>query len=176
MAATAVSRERVEAALSDAIDLLGQLEPDRLDPADTAALLLELRRFIDRAEGEFARLATAVDESGEWRRTGASSMPAWLSEQTGMARGRARAAVELGSAMGEVPALERAVRSGELSPTAAAAVIPAIGDDGFADVAERLVAEVSGMTPTAAERHLERWRAVTDTADDATRRASARER
>lgn len=67
------------------------------------------------------------------------------------------------------------MRAGDVSPAAAAKVIPAIGDTGFDRAAGRLIDEMRGMTPAAAGRHVEAWRAVTNPVGDDQRRATARE-
>jgi hypothetical protein len=173
MSSATTAGDRVSDPLDDAVDAFALRAAGSMPPAEAAESLVSLRRSIDRLEGEFARLAAVVSESGEWKASGASSMPAWLSRTTGMARGRAGAAVELGEAMSVVPALDQAVRSGELSPASAAAVIPAIDDDGFRSVAELLISEIAGTTPSAAQRRVESWRAVNNPANDTERRRTA---
>jgi len=173
MSSATTAGDRVSSSLAAAVEAVAQVGPGSLEAAE---VLVGLRRSIDRLEGEFARLAAGVCESEVWRASGATSMAAWLARSSAMALGRARAAIELGAAMREVPALEVAVRSGDLSPGAADAVVPAVGDDGFADVAEALIAEMVGMTPTSAARHVEQWRAVTNPADDTERRRTANDR
>ena len=118
--------DRARATLSAAVAAIDQLPLDELEPRDAAGVLVALRRSIDQLEGAFARVAVAVEASGAWQASGATSMAAWLARSTGMSFGRARAAAELGEAMADVPALGAAVRSGDLSPGAAAQVIPAL--------------------------------------------------
>lgn len=175
MGSAKTAGDEVGDTLDAAVDAVGSLDLDALDPAQTARLLVRLGRTIDRLEGETARLAAAVDRSEVWRGSGAPSMPAWWSTQTGIGLGRARAAVELGQAMGDLPALDAAVRSGELSPAAAAKLLPAVADDGFAAVAGELIGEIAAMTPAQAARHVEQWRAAANPADDTERRRTAAE-
>lgn len=96
MGSAKTAGDEVGDTLDAAVDAVGSLDLDALDPAQTARLLVRLGRTIDRLEGETARLAAAVDRSEVWRGSGAPSMPAWWSTQTGIGLGRARAAVELG--------------------------------------------------------------------------------
>ncbi len=156
----------------------GLAELAQVDPADLSAdgaeeLAVELARAGDRIGGELARVAHVVAESGSWRTGGATSPAAWMSRRTGTGLGRARAALELGAAMDAVPELDSAVRSGELSPGAAAAVVPAIEDDGFGEIAGALIDELGGLTPAKARTHVEEWRAVANPVDDAERRRTA---
>ncbi len=174
MSSAAIAGDRVSDTLEAAVDALTRVLPDSLGADEAALVLLGVRRAIDRLEGEFARLAAVVDRSKAWRASGSTSMAAWLSRTSGMAPGRVRNAVELGRAFEAVPALGDAVRSGELSPAAAAKVIPAITDDGFADVATPLIGELAGRTPAAVQRDIEHWKAAANPADDHERRADAR--
>ncbi len=173
MSSNVIDGDRTGVTLAAAVDAVARLDPDDLDTADLAVVLVGLRRSIDRLEGEFARLTTAADTAGVWAADGAVSMATWLSRRTGIGLGRARAAAELGAAMDTVPELDTAVRSGELSPDTAATVIAAVDDPGFPDSAGALIAEIAGMTPTRAARHVETWRAVANPVDDTERRRTA---
>lgn len=165
--------ESVLAALAGALDGVAQIDAVALRSDEGPNALTELIGLANRLGGEIARVAAAVDDAGEWRRSGASSMAAFVSNATGLGWGAARAATELGHAMNECGALDEAVRSGDVTPAAAAAVIPAISDDGFDAIAEELMAEVAGLTPTKTERHVEAWRAVANPVDDEQRRVDA---
>ncbi len=170
-----ISANGTIAALADVGVLVGSLSPDSVSARDTELVLQSLARLADQVTGATARFASAVAESESWRAGGSTSAAAGVSRLTGIGLGRARGAIELGDAMADVPALDDAVRSGELSPGAAAAVIPAVDDDGFADVADRLIDELKGLTPAKAQTHVETWRAVANPVDDTERRRTARD-
>lgn len=158
-----------------ALDDVASVDPDGLRADEVEEMAVGLAAVGDRVGGELARFAHAVAESGSWREAGSTSAPAWLSRRTGIGFGRARGVVELGEAMAAVPELDAAVRSGGVSPAAAAAVVSAVGDDGFGAIARALIGELAGMTPARARRHVEAWRAAAHPVDDGERRRSARE-
>lgn len=159
--------------VGDAMDAVAQLSLDDLEAGEASMLLVELSSLSNRIHGEVARVAARVEKSGEWVASGANSAAAHLSNATGMAWGAAKAAIDLGDAMARTPALDSAVRSGALGPTAAAAVVPAVDDDGFGEIADDLIGELIGLTPTKARRHIEAWRAMANPGDDAERRRKA---
>lgn len=173
MAATDLSPHDVVETLAAAVDSVGELDLDGFEEGEAPHTLIELSRLADRLSGEIARLSAHVAAGDEWQESGASSPAAFLSKSTGMAWGRARDTIGLGTAMADCPALGDAVRTGELSPAAALKVVPAITDDGFADVADELIGELAGMTPTRAEQHVEAWRTVANPIDDTERRRRA---
>lgn len=175
MNSTPTTAAATHAGLAGVVDVVGQLDLAALEPGEASELLGALCNISDRLTGEIARVAAAVAQSGEWISSGATSMASFVSNMTGMAIGKARGAVELGDAMTVVPALDAAVRSGAVSPAAAAAVVPTIDDDGFAEVAAELIAELAGQTPAKAQRHVEAWRASANRDDDDARRSKAHE-
>lgn len=160
-------------ALADAVDRVSEVDVAALGPSKGPDTLTDLVILANRLGGEIARVAAAVDKSGAWRESGAASMAAFMSNSTGLGWGAARASIELGGAMESCPDLDIAVRSGVLSPTAAAKIVPALGDDGFADIAADLIAEVARLTPTKVAAHVEAWRAVANPVDDSARRMRA---
>ncbi len=168
--------DAVSRTLTAAVDAVASLEGAALAPDEATDLAVLVSRSIDRLGGELARLSVEVEESGEWSTAGATSAAAHLSNSTGMAWGSARRTLELGRALETVPALERAVRSGDVSPAAAAKVVPMISEDWFDDAADALLAEMTGMTPTEAERHVAGWRAVAGPTDEIERRRTAEDR
>ncbi len=175
MFVTHFSPRNVVEDLTAAIDSVGCLDLDRFEPGDEARTLIELARLADQLNGEIARVAAHTAAGVEWKEAGATSPAAFLANTTGMAWGRARDTIELGAAMAGCPELDNAVRTGSLSPAAALKVLPALGDDGFCDVAGELIGEVMGMTPAKAAKHVEAWRAVVNPVDDCKRRRRADE-
>lgn len=160
-------------ALADAVDRVAEIDVAAFDPDQGPNTLTALITLASRIGGEIARVAAALDESGAWREAGATSMAAYMSNETGLGWGAARASIELGGAMSRCPELDTAIRSGQLSPAAAAKIIPALNDDGFDDVAADLIDEVVGLAPTKVATHIEAWRAVANPVDDSARRMRA---
>ncbi len=125
------AREEVLAGLAalgpgaDAVSLLGQVR--------------DLAGFIDRAQGQLARLAAAVDAVDGASEAGYSSTAAFLRHGCGRAAGRAGELVATGRALRSLAATEKALMAGEISFDAAhvicrsAAQIP---DAGMAQIAE----------------------------------------
>lgn len=175
MFVTGFSPRNVVEGLQAAVDSVGDLDLDRLETGDETRILIEFARLADRLNGEIARVAAHAATGVAWKEFGATSPAAFLANSTGMAWGRARDAIELGAAMADCPELDAAVRTGAMSPAAAVKVLPALGDDGFADVAGELIGEMVGMTPAKAAKHVEAWRAVVNPVDDSERRRRADE-
>lgn len=169
-----------DAAVADALVMvraglaaLAEVEVSALAPEVVAEVAIELAQVEGVVGAELARFAAAVADRGVWADDGAASPFAWLSSRTGMGWGAARRSVELGAAMAQVPELDAAVRSGDVSPGAAAVVLRAIEDEGFGDVAGPLIAELAGLTPAKARRHVEEWRALFDPIEESERRRRA---
>lgn len=162
--------------LHSAVDAVGSIDVGSLDDQELRHALVEVQRAADRLGAQAALLSAEAAERELWRHEGAASAPSWIGRITGVGRGRARGAVELGEAMRRDERLSAAVTSGIVSPAAAGAVVPAMDDDEFADTGGQLIEELAGMTPSAAGRRVEAWRATADRASDDERRETARER
>jgi hypothetical protein len=167
------SARRAQGSIDAVFEALDTLDLDQLPDDAASELLVTLCHAADRLGGHIARVAAVVDASGAWRASGATSMAAWLSRTAGVGLGRARSLVELGEAMATCPVLDEAVRAGSMSPAAAAALIPAMSDDGFDEASTQLVAELAGKPPAQARRHVEQWRATAHPVDDTQRRRTA---
>ena len=125
--------------------------------ADALALLGEIRdlaRFIDRAQGELARLTGALDAAGGAAEAGYSSTVAFLRHGCGRSPGRAGELVATGRALRRLEATGTALTAGEISFDSAHAICRAAGQlgDGAAAAAveEQLLAFARPQPPPAA--------------------------
>src|SRR5918994_588176 len=115
------------AALTAAVEELAAQDLDRLDNAALAAQVLELRRLLDRLEGQWLQQLAAVDGRGA---AGAEhgqefgSTAAWLRNRLRLSARTATSAVRTARALFRGPLTEtaRALTSGELSPVHAQVV------------------------------------------------------
>ena len=125
--------------------------------ADALALLGEIRdlaRFIDRAQGELARLTGVLDAAGGAAEAGYSSTAAFLRHGCGRSPGRAGELVATGRALRRLEATGKALTAGEISFDSAHAICRAAGQlgDGAAAAAveEQLLAFARPQPPPAA--------------------------
>ncbi len=127
------------------------------ETADALALLGEIRdlaSFIDRAQGELARLTGVLDAAGGAAEAGYSSAAAFLRHGCGRSPGRAGELVATGRALRRLEATGRALTAGEISFDSAHAICRAAGQlgDGAAAAAveEQLLAFARPQPPPAA--------------------------
>src|SRR5207249_5200342 len=123
-------------------EFVAGLEPETL-PAEAAAGLVDTFATIEKlgAAGK-ALAARRVAASNLWRGAGERSAAHWLARRAGSSVGAAVATLETAARLGELPALDGAVRAGELSPVQANEIASAAGSD--ADAGAELVAVARG--------------------------------
>ncbi len=85
------------------------------------------------AAGAKRRLARKVEESRAWQAEGDRSVADWMARHSGTSTGRARAEVEASKQLAKLPATDKAVAAGELSPQQAEAVADAASADPSAE-------------------------------------------
>ena len=110
---------------ADAVELLGQVH--------------DLAGFIDRAQGELARLTGVLDAADGAAEAGYSSTAAFLRHACGRSAGRAGELVAVGRALRALEATGKALAAGEVSFDSAHVICRAasqIPDPGMAQVAE----------------------------------------
>jgi hypothetical protein len=127
------------------------LDPDVLAPEAAAGMVRELVA-IERLAGAGKLLVLGrVVGSGVWKSEGARSEAHWLAKQAGISLGHARGLLAAAESVREVPAVEAAVRRGELSepqvqeiapaaaadPSAAAELLDSARDEAFGKLKER---------------------------------------
>jgi hypothetical protein len=111
--------------VTGAVELLGQVR--------------DLAGFIDRAQGELARLAAALDAADGASEAGYSSTAAFLRHACGRLPGRAGELVATGRALRVLATTEKALIAGQISFDAAHMIcrtVTEIADPGLAQVAE----------------------------------------
>lgn len=86
-----------------------------MDPDAAERELAELSSHLDAATHRQLVFIRAIDESGHWHRQGAVSCAHWLSWRVGLDLGAARERIRVGRALSSLPAIDGALRRGELS-------------------------------------------------------------
>ena len=133
----------MEAALRE---FVSALEPETLT-ADAAVALVDTFVTLEKlvAAGK-ALAARRVAESDHWRGAGERSAAHWLARRAGSSVGAAMATLETAARLPELPAVDRAVRAGELSAAQANEIASAAGADPGAQAELVRVARRDGIT------------------------------
>ncbi len=109
----------------------GMVQPDpmpRSEASDLAAVVaLEAEvsvaaGVLNAAHARLVELTASALASGSWCQSGVHSPQQWLAWKAGLTAAHARQVVEVARRVGELPALDRAVKAGELSVDQAAVV------------------------------------------------------
>ena len=95
--------------------MLATLDPALLRPRDAVAVLEAASAVEQRAAALKTLVADRAADAATWSRDGHRSPEAWLAEKTGTSFGAAAATLEASERLTELPAIQAAVRSGELS-------------------------------------------------------------
>src|SRR5438477_9611780 len=135
--------QEMEAALRE---IVAGLEPEALS-ADAAVGLVDTFVSMEKlvAAGK-ALAARRVAESNHWRGAGERSAAHWLARRSGTSIGSAMATLETAARLPELPAVDRAVRAGELSAVQANEIASAAGADPGAQAELVRVARRDGFT------------------------------
>ena len=107
--------DAVESALGLVSPVLLELDPARLTGGDAVSLyvsMVALERLVVAAK---TLLAPRIDVSGVWRDSGHRNASALLAELEGIAPGHARATLEVGRRLEQLPGTEEVLRQGALS-------------------------------------------------------------
>jgi hypothetical protein len=94
---------------------LAELDPNELTSGEVADYAVESQRVRSLADAHCARSAGAVDRSKAWTVDGAKSATAWLAWKTGIAKGRASAAVVGARDLRNMPLTEAAMLAGTIT-------------------------------------------------------------
>ena len=117
--------ERLRGLLGDVHEWIDALDPEVMQ-ARTAKAHLELLAEITRAcEGATTLLAARVAQTRVWADDGARSPAEYLAKATGAPMGQAIGMLETAARLEHLPAIEAALRDGQLSPAQARAVTQA---------------------------------------------------
>src|SRR5205823_14030514 len=132
----------MEAALRE---FVAGLDPEALS-VDAAVGLVDAFVSMEKlvAAGK-ALAARRVAESDHWRGAGERSAAHWLARRSGTSTGSAMATLETAARLPELPAVDRAVRAGELSAAQANEIASAAGADAGAAAELVTVARDNGI-------------------------------
>ena len=155
-------------ALDTALDECAAADLSLLSGSDLAALVVDLRRVATRLEAEIARVVHAASQGEVWRAAGASSMEAWLADQTQVSFRSARDQVRLAGTLAAAPIIADKMADGELSVDNARLLGTVVGNEHFDGDAELLMEMASG-SPKDTRRGLESWLAMADESGEAER-------
>jgi hypothetical protein len=128
----------MSATISQALDLLrvgvAQLDPDTYDGPGATALAKELAEITRLSEAGTTLMARRVRDTGAWAHDGVHRDAAgWLAGITGETLGRARATIDTGLLLTELPETEAALREGRLSASRASDLATAASADPAAE-------------------------------------------
>jgi hypothetical protein len=82
---------------------------------DLAQEIATLSAYLDAATHRLLQCIRSFDETGGWHEQGAISCAQWLSWRVGWDRGTARERVRVARALGKLPLIDEALRTGGLS-------------------------------------------------------------
>ncbi len=105
------------------------LEPGRYRPADVPVVLQRIARaekLCGAAKLLMSKRAASIRSD---ERDGRTSAAKWIAEQSGDAVGKARRDLETADRLASQPALESALRAGDVSPAQASVLLPALEVD-----------------------------------------------
>ncbi|MEP7115599.1 MAG: DUF222 domain-containing protein [Ilumatobacteraceae bacterium] len=128
---------------------------------DLATLVVDLRRVANRLEAEIGRVVQAATTDEVWRDSGATSMEAWLANETQVSIRSARDQVRLAGTLAASPLVAGKMADGELSVDNVRLLGAVVGEQQFAGDADLLVEMASG-SPRDTRRGLEQWLALVD--------------
>src|SRR5258706_10803247 len=86
-----------------------------LSGTDVATVVVDLRRCATRLEAEIARAVHAAEQVEVWRDTGATSMEAWLADETQISMRSARDQVRLAGTLAAAPLVAEKMAEGGVS-------------------------------------------------------------
>lgn len=105
--------------------ILVSIDPALLHPRDALALLEAASAVEQRAAAIKTLVADRAADAGAWARDGYRSPEEWLSQTTGTSYGEAAATLEASAKLPELPAVEQAMRKGELPAPKLREIAPA---------------------------------------------------
>ena len=151
-------------------DVVATLDPDTLEGAFATELVEEFAAIERLAAVGKALCAQRVAKSGVWRRHGDRSPARWMARTTGTSVGNALGVLETAERVGDLPATETALRSGELSEVqaqeivSAAALSPSSESELLAAAKTETVSELKGrctkVKAAAGADELDRYEAI----------------
>lgn len=149
-------------------------DPSLVSPADAEKVVKEAAAIENIAATIKALAAARAAKGGEWRRNGARSPAHDLARKTGSTVAKAKEALDTGEKLAELPALDAAARSGELSPAQAAPIADAASADPSSE--RRLVAKAKRASVGELRDECARTKAAAEANDEARHRAIHRSR
>ena len=125
--------------------LAADFDPDVVEARSAAVLVedfAEMERLCAALKGQAAK---RMANSGVWRNSAERSPAHWLAKRTGTSVGDAVKVIETAERLGDLPAVEQAVRSGALSEVQAKEIASAAAASPQAEAELLAVAQTQGM-------------------------------
>ena len=107
-------------ALETALSQHAPVDASFLAAPEMAALVVDLRRVATRLEAEIARIVHTAEQAEVWRTSGATSMEAWLADQTRVSIRSARDQVRLAATLAVAPLVADKMADGSCRSTMSA--------------------------------------------------------
>jgi len=155
-------------ALDTAFSRYAAADLSMLSGQDLGALVVDLRRVATRLEAEIARVVHAAADVEVWRVAGATSMEAWLADETHVSIRSALDQVRLAGTLAAAPIVAEKMADGGLSIDNVRLLESVIGNKDFDHDAELLI-EIASRSPRDTRRGLESWLAMVDESGEAER-------
>ncbi|HZN13853.1 MAG TPA: HNH endonuclease signature motif containing protein [Acidimicrobiales bacterium] len=146
--------------------LLRALDASALHPNDAVKLLDRFNAIERRAVAGRALVADRAAASNSWTRSGHRSPQEWLAAKTGTSYGQAKDLLETSSKLEALPAVQDAVRSGQLSASELTTIGPAATPTNETRLLKAAAEEAFG----GLKRTCTREKAATRSAEDQARR------
>jgi hypothetical protein len=144
----------------------GSLSVDRLDAAAARELVLLGERFERLGHSLKVTAAARVEATAAWRGDGDRSIADWMARTTGTSKHDAQRNVQTGKRLRSLPKVEKALRSGRVSPKQAEAIADASEADPGAE--EELIAEAGRTSLNEFKQRCRERRAKADPDPEAT--------
>jgi hypothetical protein len=154
--------------------MLSALDVSALQPSDAVRLLGAAGAVERRASALKTLLAERAAEAGAWAREGYRSPEAWLAQTLGSSYGQAAATLEASAKLAELPAIDGALRAGELSAPQLELVATAATADNEDELVAAAQRENVGQLRKTCARAKAKARSTEDEAERAARVHKAR--
>jgi Domain of unknown function (DUF222) len=158
-------RPGARVSLASAIDALLTLDPDTLDDAELADVVVGLHRQQGRLAAATARLTAEMDARRMWADDGSRSCGAWLAHRCRLPIGQARAQAWLGRRLRSMPVTAEALAAGDISQRHASVLASLAGGctaEFFARDEAVLVDDARRLSWPGFCRAMEYWRQCAD--------------
>jgi hypothetical protein len=146
----------VECAAQLLVEALGAFD-DGTEPEVLEVVVPLLRRHLDAAEGELARLTADLQDVSGRPETGARSLAQFVARRAGCAQRRVAGSLHLGRSLAEQPTIAAEVREARVSVDNARLLCEVAGLSAYAAAEAQLLEAARQQTPGRLRHTIDRW-------------------